>query len=46
MERFELGQEMLTKNLCCGLVWSRNLDKNAFTTEKTHIKQGKEIWFS
>jgi hypothetical protein len=23
------SQEILTKNLCCGLVWSRKLDKNA-----------------
>jgi hypothetical protein len=33
-------QETLTKNLCCGLVLSRNLDKNAFTAETTNIKQG------
>jgi hypothetical protein len=30
----------LTKNLRCGLVLSRNLDKNPFTAEKPSIKQG------
>jgi hypothetical protein len=33
----------LTKNLRFGLVWSRNLDKNAFTAEKTSFKQGLPV---
>jgi hypothetical protein len=37
------GQEILTKNLCFGLVLSRNLDKNAFTAEKPSIKQGLPV---
>jgi hypothetical protein len=35
-----LGQETLTKKLVCELVLSRNLDKNAFITRKSSIKQG------
>ncbi len=35
-----LGQETLTKTPRCGLVWSRNLDKNAFTAETAKYKQG------
>jgi hypothetical protein len=33
----------LTKNLFFGLVWSRNLDKNAFTAEKPSIKRGLPV---
>jgi hypothetical protein len=35
-----LGQETLTKNLFCGRVWSRNLDKNPFIENKGCFSQG------
>jgi hypothetical protein len=38
-----VSQETLTKNLCCELVWSRNLDKNAFIAKKPSIKQGLPV---
>jgi hypothetical protein len=38
-----LGQEILTKNLCCKLVLSRNLDKNVFIAKKSSIKQGLPV---
>jgi hypothetical protein len=37
----------LTKNLCCWLVWSRNLDKNVFISKTAYIRQGfpvKKKW--
>jgi hypothetical protein len=38
-----VSQETLTKNLLCGLVLSRNLDKNVFITKKPSIKQGLTV---
>jgi hypothetical protein len=38
-----LSQETLTKNLVCGLVLSRNLDKKAFIAKKPRIKQGLPV---
>jgi parallel beta-helix repeat protein len=40
-----LSQESLTKKSFCGVVWSRNLDKNAFTAHTAHIEQGKRLLF-
>ena len=37
------SQETLTKKLCCGLVLSRNLDKNPFIAKKPSIKQGLPV---
>jgi hypothetical protein len=39
----QVSQETLTKNLCCGLVLSRNLDKNVFIAKKPSIKQGLPV---
>jgi len=36
-------QEILTKNLFCELVLSRNLDKNVFIAKKPSIKQGLPV---
>jgi hypothetical protein len=33
----------LTKNLCCGLVLSRNLDKNPFIVKKPSVSQGLPV---
>jgi hypothetical protein len=33
----------LTKNLFCGLVWSRNLDKNPFIENKGYFSQGLPV---
>jgi hypothetical protein len=38
-----LSQEILTKNLCCGLVLSRNLDKNPFIAKKPSVSQGLPV---
>jgi hypothetical protein len=38
-----VSQETLTKNLCCKLVLSRNLDKNVFITKKSSIRQGLPV---
>jgi hypothetical protein len=35
-----LSQEILTKNLCCGLFWSINLDKNSFIENTGCFSQG------